>query len=223
MKFYLLLPVFLLSYSLQAQYMETVVSVTGVVKNVENAPVSGNVIVTNDKGETINKTRCNGKYFITGLKPGETYNITIDSKGYFENTFEINVPNTDKYNELSKDVEMKVMEAGAKLAFKVIPFDTRSSKIRPGSDLFLEDYVKILRSNPRAKFTIEVFPEKEGNNAVTLQRAEELKKYFQENRVRAELNIDSKNVYDPQNLPPQGKQAKGKRYKGSIYLVVNNL
>lgn len=217
---FLLLLLAIPSYS---QFTQTVVSLTGIVKDVKNAPLQGWVIVTNQNGETINKTRCNGKYFITGLKPGETYNIEVDAKGYFQNSFELNVPNTDKYNELSKDFEMKMMEAGAKLAFKVIPFDAKKSALRAGSDIFLDEYLKILRSNPRAKFTIEVYPETIANNTQAQNRASELKKYFEDHKVRAEISVDAKSNFDPLNLPPAGKQAKGKRYKGSIYLVVNNL
>lgn len=222
MKYLLLLSIFIYS-SLNAQFTNTVVSISGVVKDSEHKNISGWVIVSDADGKTVNRARCNGKYFITGLKPGQTYSITVDAKGYFENNYDLVVPNTDKYSELSKDFEMKEMEVGAQLAFKVIPFDLRHSKLRPGSDLFLEEYLSILRSNPRGNFSIVVYPESESNTNISQQRAEELKKYFEENRVRAEIVIDAKGNFDPQNPPPKGKQAKGKRYKGSIYLVVNNI
>lgn len=220
---FLILFLVISSSAFSQQFTQTVVALTGVVKDSENKPVSGWVIVTDESGATINKTRCNGKYYLTSLKPGNTYQVTIDAKGFFQNTYELIVPNTDKYAELSKDFEMKEMQAGSKLVFKVIPFDVRHAHLRPGSELFLEDYLKILRSNPRAKFTIEVYPESEGGSDIVTKRAEELVKYFQENKVRSEIVIDPKSSFDPQNPPPKGKQAKGKRYKGSIYLVVNSI
>lgn len=225
-KVLLILLVFSLN-TVYSQFTQTVVSLSGEVKNeIDSKPLQGWVIVTGQDGKVVNKSRCNGKYFITGLKPGEVYNIEIDTKGFFANNFELAVPNTDKYSELSKDFAMKPMVEGSKIPLSVIPFDLKHTKIRNGADIFLDDFVSIMRSNPRASFAIEVYPET-ANNANNLEftnkRAEELKAFFLDNKVRSEIIINANDKIDINNPPPAGKQAKGKRYKGSIYLVVNKL
>jgi len=225
-KLILLLLVFSLN-TVYSQFTQTVVSVSGEVKNeIDNKPLQGWVIVTGQDGKVVNKSRCNGKYFITGLKPGEVYNIEIDTKGFFSNNFELAVPNTDKYSELSKDFAMKPMVEGSKIPLSVIPFDLKHTKLRNGADIFLEDFVNIMRSNPRASFSIEVYPETaslSNNLEFTNKRAEELKSFFLDNKVRSEIIINANDKIDSNNPPPTGKQAKGKRYKGSIYLVVNKI
>jgi len=212
---------------LYSQFTQTVVSISGEVSNeIDNTPLKGWVIVTDSEGKIVTKSRSNGKYFITGLKPGEVYNIEVDTKGFFKNNFELAVPNTDKYSELSRDFVMKPMEVGAKIPLSVIPFDIRHTKLRNGADIFLDDFVAIMRSNPRASFSIEVYPENPNNTNnldFTNKRAEELKAFFEENRVRSEILIKANSTIDAKNPPPSGKQAKGKRYKGSIYLVVNKI
>ena len=217
----------LLVYSVSAQFTQTVVSVTGIVKSgIDDKNLSASIVVTDMNGKIVTKTRANGKYFITGLKPGEIYELTIDAKGYFKYSYELQVPNTDKYSELSRDFALKPMAIGAKIPLSVIPFDLRHANLRPGAEIFLNDFVKIMRSNPRATFSIEVYPEdknKADNIQFTQKRAEELKNFFIENRVKSQIEVVPKNTIDPNNPPPTGKQAKGKRYKGSIYLVVNNI
>jgi outer membrane protein OmpA-like peptidoglycan-associated protein len=218
---------FLFLLNANAQFTQTVVSITGLVSDSEaNKELSGWVILKNPDGKILTKARANGKYFITGLKPGEQYILEVQIQGYFQYNFDLNVPNTDKYQEISRDFAMKPMVEGAKIRFSVIPFDIKNTKLRDGAGVYLDEYVKILRANPRAEFAIEVYPENQSNSnnlEFTKKRAEELKNYFVQNKIKTEIEIKPNQEIDVNNPPPSGKQAKGKRYKGSIYLVVNKL
>lgn len=224
---YILLLFFLCVSIANSQFTQTVVSISGLVFDSENnSNLSGWVILKNPDGKIVTKARANGKYFVTGLKPGEQYLMEIQIQGYFQYNYELNIPNTDKYKELSRDFAMKPMIEGSKIRFSVIPFDIKNTNLREGAGVYLDDYVKILRANPRASFSIEVFPENSNgdkNMEFTKKRGEEIKQYFVQNRIRSEIEIKANEQIDADNPPPSGKQAKGKRYKGSIYLVVNKL
>lgn len=218
---------FLFLINSNAQFTQTVVSITGLCFDSEdNKELNGWIILKNPDGKILTKARANGKYFITGLKPGEQYQLEVQIQGYFQYNFDLVVPNTDKYQELSRDFAMKPMVEGAKIRFSVIPFDIKHTKLRDGAGVYLDEYVKILRANPRAEFAIEVYPENQSNSnnlEFTQKRAEEIKNYFVQNRIKSEIEIKPNLEIDVNNPPPSGKQAKGKRYKGSIYLVVNKL
>jgi len=212
----------------QAQFTATVVSITGVTINAINGePAKTEITIFDLEGKKINSTKSRinekGSYFITGLKPGQNYNVVVTGKGFFKHEFELNIPNTDKYAEFSRDFPVKPLDKGVKIPFKVIPFDINKGKLREGVDYLLRDYLIVMKSNPEINFEIEVYPENESNIEIAQQRAKELSDYFHSKGVAGERIVTrALEKYDPDNMPPTKKTAKGKRYKGSLYLVVAN-
>lgn len=220
----------LLATDLQSQgFIQTVVSLTGNVFNqVSKQPETTALIVTkNDRRVTATRSRAseNGYYYLTGLKAGESYEIKLKKKGFMDQLVSIQVPNTDKYTEISKDFLIMPKEAGVKLPLSVPPFEYNKSKLRVGSDIFLSDLYETLALNPSVKFQIISFPDnnknKNENTELTTERANSLKDYFTKNGIDVtRISIAPNNSTDPNNPPPTEKAAKGKRYIGKSYIKI---
>lgn len=222
----------LTTFTCQAQFTSTVVSLTGsVLDRSSHKPVSLQIDVLDANGEKYTKAKSNSKdgyYFITGLKPGQTYTVNITDLKYLKNSMLFEVPNTDKYSEYSKDIQMVGKAVNSKIKFMVPTFEAGESTLRAGSELFLDEYVKILVKNPEIKVSLDVYPDnnldKSKNKALTTGRGEAIKAYFGKMGVDAgRVTVAAYDATDKLNPPPSGKTAKGKKYIGSVYMKITAL
>jgi flagellar motor protein MotB len=211
--------------------MRTVVAVTGnAIEALSRNPVSVKISVHDNTGKRINQVRSNaaegGYYYVTGLFPGNTYTFKVVEEGFFQNEFSISIPNTDKYIEISRDFVVNPLKTGWRIPLSVSPFEMNKTKLRFGASIILDDVVNTLKNNPKVKFTIKAFPDNnldaQKNIALTKARAESLMDYFIVNGINpSRISIEGSEIIDPDNPPPTEKRAKGKRYIGSAYIVIN--
>lgn len=218
--------------SSSAQFTSTVVSLTGsVLDQYTKKPVALTVEVLDSDGEKFSKAKSNardGYYFLTGLKPGKKYIVQITDSRYLKYIDEFEVPNTDKYSDYSKDIQVTTSRINSEIPVSVSPFEINKASIRPGVDNYLKEYVDILLDNPTVKVAIEVYPDndtdKNKNKLLTFGRAEALKNYFIQAGIDAgRLDLKNFDTVDPKNPPPSEKRAKGKRYVGSVILKITAL
>jgi outer membrane protein OmpA-like peptidoglycan-associated protein len=215
-----------------SQVVTTVVSLTGSVFDaVTYQPVSAILKVTDENGKTVNGARSNGAedgyYYITGLEPGKTYYVELIKRNYFKEKYEIKLPKTNKYKEMSKDFTIKPKEKDSKIPLLVPPFERNKSKLRFGHEELLLDFQTTLLYNAQVKFEIVCFPDnnddKAFNKKLTLERCESLKQYFMKSGVdESRITLSGNDKTDPDNPPPTASQAKGKRYIGTTYIVVKS-
>jgi hypothetical protein len=175
------------------------------------------------RGKTFNEKH--GVYSVPGLAPGETYNLVITDTSFLQMTFIIDIPNSDKYPEISKDFLIVPKKAGAEMAFDVSPFKFKSTKLQEGYSTFNDRVLKILNENLDFNFEISCFPysddSKDSNMILTLERCRVLKEFFVSKGIKPErLSIKPNAETDPMNPPPDRIGPKGKRYNGSTYLVI---
>jgi outer membrane protein OmpA-like peptidoglycan-associated protein len=224
--------VMIFSCPAQDQLVNTVVSLTGsVIDEATRLPITLNMTLQDKEGKKLNVTHSNaaenGTYYFTGLKSGEVYYVVINDPKYFKERFEIKVPNTDKYVEISHDFLIKPMVKGAKIQVIVPPFELNKSKLRFGSDDILESLVTSLNNNPNVKFQIVCFPDNDRdkvyNKTLTDDRCKSLKDYFISKGInKTFISVLSNSATDPKNPPPTEKREKGKRYIGTTYIVVTS-
>lgn len=212
--------------------LKTVVSWTGSVFNANTKdPIRISYQLQDNTGKIIRRGKTNasqnGYYFITGLKPGETYKLVFEGDdNYFTAEFPINIPNTEQYQEYSKDYQIVPKYKGAEIAQKVPVFEPNKTKLRGGADFFLEDFWKTLQENPNINFKIIAYADNDGdevvNEAICKARCKALNDYFVGKGIaQGRIQTEPKNTTDPKNPPPKEKRAKGKRYIGSIYYVID--
>lgn len=232
--FSLLIIIFIFNINLSfSQLVGTVVAITGSVLNsVTREPVTAYLIVLDESGKRINATRSNsaenGYYYITSLKPGQKYYISISQPNFFKEKFEIEIANTDKYTEISKDFLITPLQKGIDLPLTISPFELNKSKLRFGSEYLLTDILSTLKNNPEIKVDIISYPDnnsdKAENQKLTEERAKSLKTFMVDNGIdESRINIKGNSATDPKNPPPTEKRAKGKRYIGSTYIRVSAL
>ncbi len=223
---------FLSAHNKDDSFLKSTVALTGNVFNEVTKKGESCVLIAMDsKGERAGVARSNasqnGAYFIPGLRPGESYQITVKKKGFMKEVHTITVPKTDRYIELSQDFLIKPKENGVKIPLSVAPFELNKSKLRFGSKLFLENMKDALTTNKKVKITIQCYPDSDENqkeNAIlTKERAKTLKDYYIKNGIDAtRIEVASSSKTDPDNPPPVKRQAKGKRYIGSTYFIITS-
>lgn len=218
--------------SATAQFTSTVVSLTGsVIDQYSKKPVALTIEVLDSDGEKFTKAKSNardGYFFLTGLKPGKKYTVQITDMRYLKYIYEFEVPNTDKYSDYSKDIQVTTSRINSEIPVSVPPFELNKASIRPGADNYLKEYVDILLDNPTVKISIDVYPDndsdKNKNKLLTFGRAEALKNFFVKCGIDASrIELKNNESVDSKNPPPSEKRAKGKRYVGSVILRITAL
>lgn len=232
LKVILLIAVIIAGYlPLSAQTAKSLVSLSGNVTNaVTKEPVTVYLKILDSQGKMVTVGRSSsadkGKFFIPGLQPGETYYVEIKQKDYFHEKYEIKLPNTGKYNEISKDFLVKPLVKGIHIPIAVPPFELNKSKLRFGVNQVLDDYKNSLITNSTINFQILCYPDndkdKAANKKLTDERAKSLLNYFGSAGIDlSRITIQGMDITDPNNPPPKEKTAKGKRYIGTSYIVVS--
>jgi outer membrane protein OmpA-like peptidoglycan-associated protein len=217
----------------QISSIKTVVSLTGSFYNESTKePVTVRFEAFDASGKRVYRGNSNatekGYYFITGLTPGQTITMRITDMNFLMQEITYAIPETNKYQEFSKDFLVVPKVKNTEILFGVSPFELSKSKIRFGSDYYLNDIQKILSSNSRVVFEIVCYPDNdqnsEHNTKLTLERANAIKNYFINNGCKAEkILVRNESTTDPKIPPPPKKQAKGKRYIGSTYLIIKEI
>lgn len=214
-----------------AQFTSTVISISGTVKNaVTKEPMTVYVVAYDENGRKVNVARSNssdnGYYFLTGLKPGNTYKIVVEQANFIREEYVLSIPQSSKYMEYSKDFSLIPISKGSLIPISVPPFELNKTKLRFGSEEYLDNFARAFAENKSLKLVIICYPDytqnKSDNKKLTEERAKSIMAYFIAKGVEPErINIEGNTDPDPKNPPPQEKRAKGKRYIGTSYILIN--
>jgi outer membrane protein OmpA-like peptidoglycan-associated protein len=227
--FFILVIIFL-SNKLEAQIVGTTVSITGsVYSQTTHEPITVFLVVMDESGKRVSATRSNasdnGYYYIAGLKPGQKYTISIAQKGYFKEKIDFEIPNSEKYEEISKDFQLKPLDAGTQIKINVPPFELNKSKLRFGAEQIIDGFVASLQNNPEVKIQVLCYPDngenKQENKTLTEERSKSIQDYLVKHGIDASrVTIKGSATTDTNDPPPVNRRAKGKRYIGPTYIVV---
>lgn len=222
--------IFVLISQSQSQFINTVVSIGGEVYNaITKKPISVNVEIYDANNTRVNRSKSNsldGRYFLTSLKPGNNYEIRVAELEYMRIAVPISVPNTDKYLELSKDFVLIPKKVGTEIPINVKLFENNKSNLKSGAEIFLNDYVNLLKLNPTVKVRIVSYPDSptdpNKNAKLTQERSESIRNFLINNGIEPDrLKAESTTNIDPNNPIPSGKASKGKKYVGLSYLIID--
>jgi len=213
----------------KGQVIGTVITVAGnVLDEVTRNPVTVNVVFSDESGTRAGSSRSNskdGSYLVTGLKPGKKYKVRLEQSDFFQAEYEIQLPNSSKYAEVSRDFLVKPLVKGTRIPSRLAPFELKKTKLRVGANEILDDFKRTLIINPNVYIEIQCYPDMEGekadNTKLTQERCNALKDYFVKNGITEKrISLKPSDTVDNINPPPIRKAAKGKRYIGSTYFVV---
>ncbi len=113
-------------------------------------------LIDNTLNQTIASFKSNsatGKYLVT-LPGGKNYGIAVKKDGYLFHSENFDIPETFKYQEYVKDVELKSIAVGSKIVLNNIFYDFDKATLRPESTSELERLMSMLKDMPTMKIEI---------------------------------------------------------------------
>jgi outer membrane protein OmpA-like peptidoglycan-associated protein len=148
-------------------------------------PVEASIEIT-DNGtgkiiETFTTNSATGKFIIT-LASGKNYGIAVKAEGYLFHSENFDIPQGSADNLVNKEIELKKIAIGSKIALRNIFFDTGKSTLRAESNAELDRLVKLLKDVPGLKIEISGHTDNTGsatlNETLSQSRAEAVVTYL---------------------------------------------
>ena len=163
-----------------------------VIDELTRQPIEAGIDITdNKKGKVIAKFNSNsasGK-FLLSLPSGKNYGIAVTKEGYLFHSENFNLPGDSEFNLVHKDVELKNIKVGSKIALRNVFFATGKSEITSDSYAELNRLVKFLKSVPALKVELGGHTDNVGseasNNTLSQKRADAVVKYLVDKGITA--------------------------------------
>jgi outer membrane protein OmpA-like peptidoglycan-associated protein len=130
------------------------------------------------KNEIISELKSNavtGTYLII-LPSGKNYGIAIERKDYLFHSENFNIPESNNYQEIVKDVDLNKVIIGSKIVLKNIFFDFDKATLRPESTAELERIFTLLSENKTMKVEISGHTDNKGGVDYNQRLSEERSK-----------------------------------------------
>jgi outer membrane protein OmpA-like peptidoglycan-associated protein len=149
-------------------------------------------LIDNTKNELVATFKSNsatGKYLVT-LPDGRNYGIAVTRDPYLFHSENFDIPPTNGYQEVIKDVQLKKVVVGTKIILKNIFFDFDKSTLRPESVSELERLIKFLNDEPTVKIEIGGHTDWKGSDEYNIKlsqsRCESVVKYLIDHGIAKE-------------------------------------
>ncbi len=142
----------------EVKYSQPLTLVTGKVKDANSKdPLRASLyIVDLDANRVIAEMVSNnvtGNYMMS-LPAGKNYGIAVEKEGYLFHSENFEVPETNSYEAINKDILLQPVAVGSRIVLNNIFFDFDKATLRPESKAELDRVAKYLTKYP--KMTIEI-------------------------------------------------------------------
>lgn len=144
---------------------------------------------TNKVVATFENNKSTGKYLVS-LPGGKNYGITVNSDQclfYSDNT---DLTQTNGFNEVVKDIQLKKIAVGSSVILKNIFFDSGKSVLKPESEKELENLLKMLNDIPSLKIEISGHTDNVGSAKFNKDLSEKRAKAVVDYLVGKGINAD---------------------------------
>lgn len=141
----------------------------GVISDAKtHQPVAASIQVIDLDAQTIvanfNSNSATGKYLVT-LPSGKNYGIRVESPDYLFKSVNVNIPKSEGFQEIIKDVELQKIEIGTAIVLNNIFYDHDKATLRPESRNELEKLLQFMNDNPRVKVEIGGHTDSDGSDS----------------------------------------------------------
>ena len=148
-------------------------------------PVEAEIkIFDNSTGDVYSVMRSNsatGK-FLLSLPSGLNYGISVEAEGYLFHSENFNLPESSAYNMINKDIELKNIDIGSKIALRNVFFDTGRAEVKIDSYPELDRLIQLMNDVPSLKIELSGHTDNIGGNAanqnLSQRRAEAVRTYL---------------------------------------------
>jgi len=118
------------------------------------------------KKELVGKYTSNvktGKYLVA-LPSGRNYGISVTKEGYLFHSENLNIPLSEKFQKVEKDIALKKLEVGSKIVLNNIFFDFDQATLRTESEAELDRLYLLLVDNASMKVEISGHTDNKGSS-----------------------------------------------------------
>jgi len=123
------------------------------------------VVIDNAKNEVISKLKTNAVTgaFMVVLTSGKNYAIQVNKETYLFHSENFDIPESQNYQEIHKDIELTKGAVGTKIVLKNIFFDFDKATLRPESTTELERLKQLLIDMPKLRIEISGHTDNKGS------------------------------------------------------------
>jgi outer membrane protein OmpA-like peptidoglycan-associated protein len=158
----------------------------GLLQNPVEAEIK---IFDNATGDVYSVMRSNsatGK-FLLSLPSGLNYGISVEAEGYLFHSENFNLPEGSSYNMVNKDIELKNIDIGSKIALRNVFFATGRSEVKVDSYAELDRLIQLMQDVPSLKIELSGHTDNVGseslNQKLSQKRAEAVRAYLVARKV----------------------------------------
>ncbi len=122
-------------------------------------------ISDNDKNEVIAKIQSNsvtGKYLVS-LPAGKNYGIAIKKKGYLFFSENFDIPVSEEYKEINKNIQLQKFNVGNTITLKNVFYDQGKATLKPESLSEIRQLVNLMNLNINIKIEIASHTDSDGS------------------------------------------------------------
>lgn len=120
--------------------------------------------------------------FLLSLPSGLNYGISVEAEGYLFHSENFNLPVGSAYNMVNKDIDLKNIDIGSKIALRNVFFDTGRSEVKLDSYPELDRLIQLMNDVPSLKIELSGHTDNIGgqkaNQLLSQKRAEAVRSYL---------------------------------------------
>lgn len=156
-----------------------------VIDNISRKPLEAELEImdlANGKPiATFTSNSATGK-FLLSLPAGKNYAISVKKDGYLFHSENFNIPAESDFNLVNKDVELKNIKVGSKIALRNVFFATGKADVTPESYPELDRLVQLMKDVPGLKVEVSGHTDNQGseqlNTKLSQDRADAVRAYI---------------------------------------------
>ena len=136
---------------------------------------------TGDEYAVMRSNSATGK-FLLSLPSGLNYGISVEAEGYLFHSENFNLPKGSSYNLINKDIKLKNIDIGSKIALRNVFFDTGRAEVKLDSYPELDRLIDLMNDVPSLKIELSGHTDNVGSNTsnekLSQKRAEAVRSYL---------------------------------------------
>jgi len=199
-----------------------------VIDYITKKPIAAQIDITdNSTGKVIQNVYSNsatGK-FLLSLPSGKNYGISVNKEGYLFHSENFDLPEFSEYNLVNKDVELKNIAVGSKIALRNVFYQVGKADIKSDSYAELNRLVDLLEKVPKLKIEVSGHTDNTGSDAINTklsrERAEAVKAYLV-NKGISEDRLDAKGYGSSRPVASNDNSAGRQLNRRTEYEIIAN-
>ena len=156
-----------------------------ILDGILQTPIQAKIkIYDNSTGEVYTSASSNsatGK-FLLSLPSGLNYGISVEAEGYLFHSENFNIPEGSAYSMVSKEIALKNIDIGSKIALRNVFFETGKSEVKIDSYPELDRLIQLMLDVPTLKIELSGHTDNVGNDEYNLnlsqRRADAVRVYL---------------------------------------------